>query len=107
MLPTNTQFLNSLYALRAASEQATLAYYFEGNGHNADGYKTRAITELKLAATSLGFELVERIPRPLASGGLIKGDKVYLAGESANDLAEVTPAARDGGRMQMEEGEDA
>ena len=77
MLPTNTQFLNSLYSMRAASEQATLAYYFEGNGHNADGYKTRAITELKMAAVALGFELVERLP--------------------------VTPAARDGGRMEKPE----
>lgn len=94
-LPTNTQFLNSLYAIRAASEQATLAYYFEGNGHNADGYKTRAITELKLAAISLGFELVERLPgNDAATARLIR---------TIDEAAE----APGGGRMDIAEVEDA
>ena len=77
-LPTNHQFLTAKGHLAWAADRALLVHYAANDGQ-AKMFKVDCIAEVKEAATALGYELVQR----------------------------VTPAARDGGRMEVPEGYDA
>jgi len=62
-LPTHDQVLESLYHLSEASKKATVAYYFEGRGHDGNTYKMDLMDSMRAAAKALGFDLVS-IPQP-------------------------------------------
>lgn len=79
MLPDRNKFNAASHHLRAAGEHALVHYVLNNRDSASNYYGELAIKSLKDAATALGYELVQR----------------------------VTPAARDGGRMDMPEGEDA
>lgn len=79
MLPTNQQIQAVIPHMRAAGDIGISSITLDEINLDTTPMQEEFVKRIKSIAEILGYELVQR----------------------------VTPAARDGGRMQMEEGEDA
>lgn len=94
MLPTTEQFLRAKGHMQWGAERALLAHYTH-SPNLCEAHKVDCINELKAAAKALGYELVEVV-------------STFAKDNDGNNIEAaipVTPAARDGGRMQMEDAE--
>lgn len=78
-MPSGTQFLDASFFLMSARDEARQAFLLTGTGLNVDSCAVQCIEKMKAAAEALGFEMIQR----------------------------VTPATRDGGRMDLAEIADA